>query len=66
MSIEDSASSQDKYGLVGTAGYTAPELGSMDYSYKVVIPHTCMCIHTEDVTHFRWIFGHVVLCSMEC
>eukprot|EP00658_Telonema_sp_P-2_P050383 TRINITY_DN38419_c0_g1_i1.p1 TRINITY_DN38419_c0_g1~~TRINITY_DN38419_c0_g1_i1.p1 ORF type:complete len:201 (-),score=52.54 TRINITY_DN38419_c0_g1_i1:166-768(-) len=35
MAIEDSADSQEKFGLVGTVGYTAPELGSVDYSFKV-------------------------------
>ena len=35
MAMMQDASAEDKYGLVGTKGYTAPELGSMDYDNKV-------------------------------
>ena len=35
MAMMQDASAEEKYGLVGTKGYTAPELGSMDYDNKV-------------------------------
>ena len=52
MSIEDCVSAKEKFGLVGTKGYTAPELGSMDYSYKVyAILRQPTCTAHEDLRH---------------
>eukprot|EP00656_Telonema_subtile_P012061 TRINITY_DN16048_c0_g1_i2.p1 TRINITY_DN16048_c0_g1~~TRINITY_DN16048_c0_g1_i2.p1 ORF type:complete len:654 (-),score=125.65 TRINITY_DN16048_c0_g1_i2:4-1965(-) len=44
MACQDSVASSEKYGLFGTQGYTAPELGSADYSYKVDIWSLGVCL----------------------
>lgn len=44
MACLDSAPSPEKYGLFGTEGYTAPELGGSDYSYKVDVWSLGVCL----------------------
>ena len=85
MSIEDSAPANDKFGLIGTAGkqpnwncfclrccasgYTAPELGSMNYSYPVQPTVLNDQLLELCVTCGRWIYGVWVSycgsCSLE-
>eukprot|EP00658_Telonema_sp_P-2_P068686 TRINITY_DN57658_c0_g1_i1.p1 TRINITY_DN57658_c0_g1~~TRINITY_DN57658_c0_g1_i1.p1 ORF type:complete len:255 (+),score=47.52 TRINITY_DN57658_c0_g1_i1:225-989(+) len=44
MACLDSASASQKYGLFGTQGYTAPELGSSEYGCKVDIWSLGVCL----------------------